>query len=295
MLCRPTLEGSSSWTRFVLRRRVLAAVGALPIGSLAMSADGGGLRIFAAASLKELLQALDERWVRQGNLPSTIALSATPMLVRQLEQGARADLVVTADAAWMDRLEQAGRLRPGSRGVLAGNRLVLIAPVRSAVDLRAVPGMPIAAALQGGRLALADVNTVPAGRYARAALQSLGVWASVSGQLAQTEHVRAALALVAREEAPLGITYASDARLEPRVRVVAEFDRGLHPPIVYPMAVLADSRHPQAAAMLAWWSSEPARGLAQSLGFLAPPPSATPASQRSHSQEPPDGQRLAAG
>jgi len=260
---------------------------------MAVAADPGGLRIFAAASLKELLQALDERWVRQGGLPSTLALSATPMLVRQLEQGARADLVVTADAAWMDRLEQAGRLRAGSRGVLAGNRLVLIAPARSAAALRAVPGMPIAEALQGGRLAVADVNTVPAGRYARAALQSLGVWASVSGQLAQTEHVRAALALVAREEAPLGITYASDARLEPRVRVVAEFDPMLHPPIVYPMAVLADSRHPQAVAMLAWWASPQARSLARSLGFLEPPPRATPASQRSHSQEPPHGQRLA--
>jgi len=133
---------------------------------------------------------------------------------------------------------------------LVGNRLVLIAPAAGPVPaLRLVPGVPLATALGAdGRLALGDVASVPAGRYARAALESLGAWPTVSGRLAQTENVRVALSLVARGEAPLGIVYATDARAEPKVRVVDTFPEGSHPPIVYPVAIVADarSRHAQA-------------------------------------------------
>jgi molybdate transport system substrate-binding protein len=262
------------------RRRLLHAGAAILALPWPLAAESGSVRILAAASLKDLFDALSARWVSQGGQRPIVTLGGTPMLVRQLEQGMPADLIITADALWMDRLEQASLLRPGSRRVLAGNRLVLIAPQRSTVSLQGVPGMPIASALRGGRLAVADVKTVPAGRYAKAALQSLGVWDAVSGQLAQTENVRAALALVAREEAALGITYATDARAERSVRVVAEFDPALHPPITYPMALTARADRPEAAALLTWLGSPDALGVMQSLGFSAPAavgPSAAPA------------------
>lgn len=229
------------------------------------------LRILAAASLKEAFDALVRPWARRGGVPPIVVYGGTPMLARQLEQGAPADLIASADAAWMDRLALSGLIRRDTRRVLAGNRLVLIAPSRSKVAFALQPGMPIAAALGSGRLAVADVRTVPAGRYARAALESLGVWAPLSDRLAMTDNVRAALALVAREEAPLGIVYATDARAEPRVRVVGTFDAALHPLIVYPVAVTAVSSHPQAMPFLDWLGSDEAGAILRDQG-LAPPP-----------------------
>ena len=228
--------------------------------------------VFAAASLKEALDAVSAAWVARGHPQPVIAYAGTPALARQIEQGAPADVFVAADAAWMDWAQQRGLLRPGSRADLVGNRLVLVAPAGAASPtLRLEPGVALEDALGAGRLAVADVETVPAGRYARAALRSLGVWERVAGRLAPAESTRAALMLVARGEAPLGIVYATDARAEPRVRVVDTFAAQSHPAIVYPVAVVARARSTRAEAFVAFLRSADAAALFAARGFLPPP------------------------
>jgi molybdate transport system substrate-binding protein len=205
--------------------------------------------VFAAASLKEALDAASAAWSKQSGVRPTLSYAASSALARQIDQGAPADVFISADDTWTAWLRQRARLREGTVAPLVTNRLVLIAPAAAPPSvLRLAPGAPLASALGAdGRLALGDVASVPAGRYARAALEALGLWQSVSGRLAQTENVRVALTLVARGEAPLGIVYATDARAEPRVRVVDTFPVGSHPPIVYPVAIVGDarSRHAQ--------------------------------------------------
>lgn len=229
--------------------------------------------VFAAASLKESLDAVADAWVRTGQPRPAISYAASSALARQIDQGAPADLVLTADADWMDWLESRRLLRPGSRAVLLSNRLVLVAPAATpAPALRIGPGLSLAEALgPDGRLAIADVAAVPAGRYGRAALTALGAWPAVSTRLAQTENVRAALALVARGEAPLGLVYATDARAEPRVRVLGMLPADSHPPIVYPMAVVAGARSPRALAFADFLRSPAALGVFTAHGFLVPP------------------------
>ncbi len=228
--------------RAVLPVALLCATAALPAPVRAQPV------VFAAASLKEALDAAALAWSRQSGVRPSISYAASSALARQIDQGAPADVFVSADEVWPEWLRARGRLRDGRVVPLLTNRLVLVAPASSpAVALRLAPGVPLAAALGAdGRLAVGEVAAVPAGRYARAALASLGVWPSVSGRLAETESVRAALTLVARGEAPLGIVYATDARAEPRVRVVDTFPEGSHPPIVYPVAIVADARSPHA-------------------------------------------------
>ena len=256
------------------------AAGPVPIAGTAPAAGptpaapaapaGVGPTVFAAASLREALDAVAAAWVAQGGRRPVLAYAGTAALARQIEQGAPVDLLVAADAAWMDHLERRGLLRPGSRAIVAGNRLVLIAPAAASVPaLRLEPGVALAPALGEGRLALADVASVPAGRYAKAALESLGVWGTVAGRVAMAQNVRVALALVARGEAPLGIVYASDARAEPKVRVVDTFAAGLHPPIVYPLALTASSTSPDAAALAAFLRSPAAAAIFVAHG-LAP-------------------------
>jgi molybdate transport system substrate-binding protein len=230
--------------------------------------------VFAAASLREALDAAAEAFVRErGGARPVLSYAASPALARQIEQGAPADVFVSADRAWMDHLERGGHLRAGTRTTLASNRLVLVGPVSGpAPTLRIEPGFPLAAALgPDGRLAVGDVAAVPAGRYARAALESLGVWPSVTGRLAQAENVRVALALVARGEAPLGIVYATDARAEPKLRIIGTFPETSHPPIVYPAAVTAESRSPRARAFVEFLRSPAGVALFAAHGFAAAP------------------------
>jgi molybdate transport system substrate-binding protein len=271
------------WTAKALAVALTMIVGALTAGAGAARAADTGPRVLAAISLKEVLDDLARSWVAQGGAPPVIAYGGTPTLVRQIEQGAPFDLVISADAAWMDTLEQSGRVLPGSRANFAGNRLVLIAAAASPLSLQAAPRFDLAGALgASGRLAVADVRTVPAGRYARAALESLGVWSSVSQRLAMTENVRAALLLVARGEAPVGIVYATDARAEPGVKVLSVFAADAHPPIVYPMALAArspttDARGPlgsadSAARFVAFLRSPKSLALLNARGFIAPVP-----------------------
>ena len=223
-----------------------AAAGRLEADSSpAAPREAAPLLVFAAASLADALTQVDAAFTGRTGVQVKVAFAASSVLAKQIEAGAPAQVFISADREWMDYLEQRALLQPGSRHDLIGNSLVLIAPRDSTVRLSITPGFDLAGALGAGRLAIADPDSVPAGRYARAALVKLGVWPKVSGRLVGAENVRAALEYVARGEAPLGIVYRSDAQAEKRVRVVDTFPSDSHPPIVYPLAL------PRAASLLA--------------------------------------------
>ncbi|MBP7062899.1 molybdate ABC transporter substrate-binding protein [Ferrovibrio sp.] len=234
------------------------------------SARAQDLLVFAAASLKT---ALDEIHAGQPQgLAIKVAYAASSALARQIEAGAPADIFISADLDWMDYVQQRNLLRPGSRSNLLGNRLSLVAPVDSKATIHLQPGADLAALLgKDGRLAMGDVNAVPAGKYGKAALQALNIWPQLSGRIAQAENVRAALALVARGEAPLGIVYRTDAANDAKLRVLADFPENSHPPIIYPAAVVATSKHPQAAAYLARLREPSAAAILTKFGFALLP------------------------
>jgi molybdate transport system substrate-binding protein len=243
----------------------------LPLSASAQSSDR--IMVFAAASLTDALQEIGAAYGREQGKRVVFSFAASMTLARQIELSAGADLFIAADTESMDYLEQRNRIAKPSREDLLGNRLVLIAPANANTTLAIAPEMKLAAALRGGRLAMANVESVPAGRYGRAALMALGAWTGVADRLAQGEDVRTALAYVARGEAPLGIVYATDARVEPRVRVVATFPENTHPPIVYP-AALTPEAGPDAAQFLAYLRGPQARAVFERAGFtvLAPSP-----------------------
>lgn len=220
--------------------------------------------IFAAASLKN---ALDEVAAASASKPA-ISYGASSALARQIEAGAPAQVFISADLDWMDYLDERKLLRAGTRRNILGNKLVLIAPAASTVKVEIRAGFPLAQLLGDGRLATADPAHVPAGKYTKAALEKLGVWDSVAGKLAPAENVRAALALVARGETPLGAVYSTDAAAEPKVRIVAAFPDGLHAPIVYPVALLSTAPAAGPAAdFVSLLSSPAARKVFEKHGF----------------------------
>ena len=237
---------------------------ASPTASYAQPAKGP--TVYAAASLKNALDAVDAAYARTGAAPVTASFAASSTLARQIEQGAAADVFVSADTDWMDYVAAKGLTRPRTRVDLLTNRLALVAPKDSKLRLAPAPGFPIAAALGSGRLAMAGPD-VPAGRYGKAALTALGVWSQVESKAAYGENVRAALTFVARGEAPLGIVYDTDAMVEPAVRIVALFPQTSHPRIVYPAAVMAGSKNPSAAAYMAWLQGSEARAIFGKFGF----------------------------
>lgn len=247
----------------------LLAAAALLAGALApATGHTATITVFAAASLKEALDAQARRFEADSGNKIVVSYGASNALARQIEAGAPADVFLSADAAWMDYLDTRSLLAPGTRLDLLGNRLVLIVPAASTSTLRIAPNFALAAALGADRLAMANPDSVPAGKYGKAALTALGVWASVKTKVARTENVRAALTLVARGEAPYGIVYATDARAESGVRVLDAFPANTHPPVVYPMAVIAASRSPAAArALAAYLASDAARAMWQHYGF----------------------------
>jgi molybdate transport system substrate-binding protein len=243
----------------------LFLVTASPIAARAQT-----LHLFAASSLKD---AIDEvaRLPQFGGIKIVTVYAATSALARQIENGAPADLIVTADEQWMDYLAERNLLDASTRVILLGNRLVMIAPANSKVDLSIGQGMRFGDALAGGRLAVADPAHVPAGKYARAAFEQFGVWRTLEPRLIRTENVRAALNFVARGEAPLGVVYETDARSEPRVRVIGLFPEQSHPPIRYPAAVVRASRQSASAgSMLAGLQSPEARAVFLRHGFTIP-------------------------
>jgi molybdate transport system substrate-binding protein len=210
----------------------------LLLGAVACAAHAQAITVFAAASLKN---ALDEVAALQAAKPR-IAYGASSALARQIENGAPADVFISADLEWMDYLEKRALLAPGTRRNLLGNRLVLIAPASQPKKLQPGPGFPVSKALGADRIALANPDSVPAGKYAKAAFEKLGVWSQLAGRVAATDNVRAALALVARGETPLGVVYRTDANAEPGVMVAGVFPADSHPPIVYPVAALKGAK-----------------------------------------------------
>lgn len=225
------------------------------------------LVVFAAASLQTALNQIGRDWTARTGKPVTFSYAASSVLARQVEQGAPADVLASADAEWMDWLEQRKLVRAGTRRTFLGNALVLIAGADVASDLKIAPGFRLAEAIGDSRLATGLIQSVPVGRYAQSALTALGVWDSVAPRLVGTDNVRSALTLVARGEARFGIVYATDARVEPRVRVVDTFPPGLHPPVVYPFAIPSGSTHADAGEFLAYLSSDEARQRFVAQGF----------------------------
>jgi molybdate transport system substrate-binding protein len=229
--------------------------------------------VLAAASLQESLNKAADAWVAKGHVRPVLSFAASSALARQIENGAPADLFISADEDWMNHVAGApghagGWLRPGTRADLLTNRLALIAPAGSTVRLTIAPGFALAQALgPNGRLATGQIGAVPVGKYAKEALTTLKVWPSVAGRIAGADSVRSALALVARGEAPLGIVYATDARVEPLVRVVALFPASSHGPIVYPVAVLATSTNPDAEGFRRFLLSGQGQAIFRGYGF----------------------------
>lgn len=230
--------------------------------------DARPVIFFAATSLQTSLNAIAAEWRRETGKRVTFSYAASSALARQLDQGAPADLFASADLDWMDWAQARNLVRPETRRTILGNKLVLIEPTeRATTALPIGPGFPLARAIGESRLATGNPQVVPVGRYARQALTSLGVWAEVAPRLAGTDNVRAALALVARGEARFGIVYETDARSEPRVRVVDAFPPTSHSPIVYPFAITAASTNSDAAIFLEYLRSPAAIRIFEAEGF----------------------------
>ena len=223
------------------------------------AARAGEITVFAAASLKDALDDIAATYQAQTGDTVRVSLAGSSTLARQIEQGAPADIFISAHPGWMDRLEQAGLIAPDSRVDLLGNALVLIAPGRRAPPLRIGPDMALATRLGEGRLAMALIDAVPAGIYGKAALEA--------DRVVQAENVRAALALVSLGEAPFGIVYRSDAVADAAVTVVGTFPAESHPPIIYPAAAVADSGNPLNRAFLAYLRGDAAGAAFQRHGF----------------------------
>jgi len=257
-----------SWFAALPARLTLLAVLALPPFAARGADVAPPLTVFAAASLTDVLQQIGADYAATGAPLPRFSFAASSALARQIESGARADVFFSADQAWMDELGQRGLLRPGTRRDAVANRLVLIAPAGSRLALAIAPHFPLAAALgPRGWLATGDPDIVPVGRYARAALTTLGVWDQVAGRLVRADNVRVALAYVARGEAPLGIVYASDAQADPRVRIVGMFPADSHPAISYPIAATRDAA-PAAEAFIAFVTGPVAAGRFAAAGFV---------------------------
>lgn len=256
----------------MIRRDVMGFAAALflglgpPFG--AAQAQPKDLVIFAAASLKNALDEASAAWVKQTGKPAPkISYAASNALARQLEQGAPADLFLSADLDWMDYAASKTLIRPETRVTLLANRIALIAPSDSTATVALAPGVDLSAALAGGKLAMGNVDSVPAGKYGKAALERLGGWDKVKGQVAQADNVRAALLLVSRGEAPLGIVYMTDAAADPKVKVLATFPEDSHPPILYPVAVTRDSTHPDAQGFLTYLRGAGPKAAFEKQGF----------------------------
>ena len=224
--------------------------------------------VFAAASLKNALDEIAATWSKDTGKPAPkISYAASSALAKQMEQGAPADMFISADLDWMDYVGAKNLIKNDTRFNLLGNKIVIIAPKDSKTANLAIKGDDLAKALAGGRLSMANVDSVPAGKYGKSALEKLGAWNAVKDSIAQAENVRAALLLVARGEAPLGIVYSTDAAAEPNVKIVATFPEDSHPPIIYPAALTKDSSNTDAKAFLDFLRSAKARASFEKQGF----------------------------
>ncbi len=260
------------------KRRIGTVVAA--VGGVAVMLLGGAsgavaqekVTVFAAASLKNALDAVNAACEADVGEQATVSYAASSALAKQIEEGAPADVFMSADLDWMKYLSDKNLIKANTETKLLGNSIVLVAPAETTTEAKIEKGFALAGLLGDGRLAMANVDAVPAGKYGKASLESLGAWASVEGKVAQAENVRAALALVSTGEAPLGIVYKTDAAADPKVKVVGNFPEDTHPPIVYPVAQTADSKDDDTPAFLKCLQSAKAKELFEAQGFtvLAP-------------------------
>ncbi|PDQ17607.1 molybdate ABC transporter substrate-binding protein [Mesorhizobium sanjuanii] len=229
--------------------------------------------VFAAASLKDGLDAVNKACAADVGETAIISYAASSALAKQIEGGAPADIFISADLDWMKYLSDQNLTKPDTEVKLLGNEIVLVAPKDSTVETKIEKGFDLATLIGDGKLAMGDFKAVPAGKYGKAALESLGVWSSVEGKVAQAENVRAALKLVSTGEAALGIVYATDAHAEPGVKVIGTFPEDSHPPIIYPVAQIADSKDTDMPAFLKCLQSAKAGALFKQQGFTVLTPS----------------------
>jgi len=251
----------------ISRRLSLLAVVALALAAAPAGAQQKTITVFAAASMKNALDDINAAFLKASGVKVTASYAASSALAKQIEQGAPADVFASADLDWMDYSSQKKTIKDDTRVNLLGNRLVLIAPKDSSIDKVAIgPGFDLAKLISDGRITTGEVTSVPVGKYAKGALEKLGIWASVEKKFAMADNVRAALALVARGEAVLGIVYETDAKIEPGVKIVGTFPAESYPPIVYPVAATMVAK-PEAAAYLSFLRSAIAKTAFEQYGF----------------------------
>jgi molybdate transport system substrate-binding protein len=235
--------------------------------ALAPAATTKGPVVFAAASMKTALDAAAAAWTAETGKAPPIVYASSAVLAKQIEQGAPADIFISADLNWMDYLDKAKLIRPGTRHNLLGNALVLIEPADAGAKLTIAKGFDLAGAIGDGKLAVCTIASCPGGIYAKEALEALGIWAKVEPKLAQADNIRNALTLVSRGEAKFGIVYATDAKADPKVKVVGVFPEATHSPIVYPVALVETSKNPDAALFADYLSSKAAKKIWSEQGF----------------------------
>lgn len=251
----------------------LAAAGTLALLTATSALAADKVTVFAAASLKNALDAVSASWTADTQKETAISYAASSALAKQIQEGAPADVFISADMDWMSKLSEAKLIADGSVVKLLGNDIVLVAPADSKAEAKIEKGFDLAGLLGDGKLAMGDVKAVPAGKYGKAALDALGVWGSVEGKVAMAENVRAALKLVATGEAALGIVYTTDAKAEPAVKVVGTFPADSHPEIVYPAGIVAASKNADAAEFVKYLQGAKAQAIFKDQGFtvLVPP------------------------
>ena len=256
--------------KLICRVSALATVAAVAWGmpQARAQAESGDIVIFAAASLKDALDAINAEWQKETGKKATISYAASSVLGKQIEQDAPAQIFISADLDWMDYVEQKKLIKPESRVNLLGNRIVLIARKDKAQPIEIRQGFELAKLIGRGYLAVANVDSVPAGKYAKAALERLDVWPSVADKLAQSADVRAALLRVSRGQAPVGIVYQTDAAADQNVTIIGTFPDNTHPPIVYPIALTSKASNPDAAAFYAYLRGAKATVEFKALGFV---------------------------
>lgn len=262
-----------------MRRKLMGALAALALlcsfNAVAAGNEKPALTVFAAASLTEVLQEIGTAYTKSTGVPVKFSFAASSALAKQIESGAGVDVFMSADQEWMDYLAGRKLIDAATRRDVVANRLALVAPVDSTIRLKVAPGFGLRAALgANGRLATGDPDSVPAGKYAKAALTSLEVWREIEPRLVRAENVRAALAFVARGEVPLGIVYQTDAKADLKVKLIDLFPESSHPPITYPVAATAPAS-PQARAFVDFLFSPSARTTLVRAGFH-PLPQAAP-------------------
>lgn len=253
---------------FLIRRTVLSALVLSTLLAMPLAASAAEITVFAAASLKTALDTIAADWGKKTGDKVTISYESSGKLAKQIQQGAPADIFISASKEWMDKLADDKLIKPESRRDILGNQLILVAPVKDAKAVKIEKGFDLAGLVGDGKLAMGLVDSVPAGQYGKEALTNLGVWTAVEPKVAQADNVRAALKLVDTGEAAYGIVYTSDAVSDNKVKAVGTFPDDSHKPIIYPAAVIAATKAPEAQAFLDDLSSDAAKAIFEAQGFI---------------------------